>query len=74
VVNYASLGVCFVGDFTKEEPTVEQLASFLELREALEELLGGGWDKWRDMWIAPHKWIVTTECPGLNLEKAILWY
>jgi len=74
VVNYAALGVCFVGDFTKEEPTVEQLASFLELRAALEELFGGGWDKWRDMWVAPHKWISATECPGQNLEQAILWY
>lgn len=74
LVNYASLGICFIGDFTKEEPTVNQLASFLELRAALEELFGGGWDKWRDMWVAPHKWISATECPGQKLEHAILWY
>jgi len=74
VVNYASVGVCFIGDFTKEEPTVEQLASFNDLRAALEELFGGGWDKWRDVWVAPHKWINATQCPGQNLERALLWY
>lgn len=74
VVNYASVGVCFVGDFTREEPTIEQLAGFLQLREALQELLGGGWDKWREVWMAPHKWISATQCPGQNLERAILFY
>jgi len=73
-VNYQALGVCFVGDFTKEQPTQEQLDAFQALTVALSWLFSGGWGCQRDLWIAPHKWINATQCPGQNLEKAILWY
>ena len=61
--NHDSLAVCLVGNFDKEDPTPEQVAS---LRDVLTE-----WVDAHDidpLSIYPHKKFSNTSCPGGRLE------
>jgi hypothetical protein len=66
--NRESVGVCFTGDFTKGQPTPEQLDSGKKLMAALLHMLGLGRDA-----VVPHsRYVPTTACPGGNWWQAIL--
>ena len=54
--NATSVGICLLGDFTKGDPTDNQIASARELVFRL------GWP------VVPHKALMQTKCPG-NWDK-----
>ncbi len=56
-VNSASIGVCVVGDFTKDAPTREQIAACYNLGWAVKE-------KYPAIRIGGHSTFASTACPG----------
>ena len=56
-VNSVSVGVCVVGDFRRQVPTREQIASLVELGQWLRE-------QWPTLRVAGHQQFADTECPG----------
>ena len=64
--NHLVIGICLVGDFTKSNPTDEQILSahdlckfFLNDVQALPNICGKGWDV-----VVGHKELQATQCPG----------
>lgn len=72
IVNWVTVGVCFIGDFTKDEPTSAQLKTFWALWASLGEFVTWAHKRTRDLWVLPHRYVVSTECPGYKLEEALL--
>lgn len=70
-LNRQSVGVCLLGDFTKEDPTVHQIATARRLIYALNEFYGGGWHKFRGLYLVPHRLVTATQCPGRLVEDLI---
>jgi hypothetical protein len=70
-VNRHAVGVCLLGDFTREDPTVQQIDTARRLIYALNEFFGGGWHKFRGLYLVPHGLVTDTQCPGRLVEDLI---
>lgn len=69
--NYASIGICFAGNFEKTIPSEEMYAKGRALIAEIRE-------RWGDLPLEPHKKYSNTLCPGKNfkiskLEPLINW-
>lgn len=62
-VNTRTVGICLSGDFTKQEPSPQQLKSLKRLIKHLRKTLPQRLD------VYGHKDYGTTSCPGPNLYK-----
>jgi len=59
-INFRSIGVCLAGDFTKENPTPEQIYSMHMIVWNLQTMYGSR--------ILLHRETKNTECPGVDLR------
>ena len=74
--NDESVSVCVLGHYGtgRMEPTVAQLDTLRRLVwRVLPEFLGGGWGRYRGLYVIPHGRLVATECPGENLARSVVW-
>ena len=62
-VNTRTIGICLSGDFTKQEPSFQQLKSLKRLIKHLRKTLP------QRLAVYGHKDYGTTSCPGPNLYK-----
>jgi hypothetical protein len=74
LTNAESVSVCLLGHYGKQQPTTAQLDTLRSLVWwVLPEFVGGGWGRYRGLYVIPHGRLVTTECPGENLVDALVW-
>ena len=66
--NTSSISICLSGDFTKEEPSSEQLKSLKKLINYLRKVLP------QRLEVSGHKDFGTTSCPGPNLYKHLVQF
>jgi hypothetical protein len=60
-MNFKSVGICVVGDFTTYEPTIAQVKAVKKLVEHIRQIYG-------DIPARPHRYYANTKCFGTLLD------
>jgi len=71
-VDRRAFGVCFILDGTRDRPTDAQMTTFWKLLTSWDDFMTYETGSTRTLWILPHRFVVSTACPGDHLEAAIL--
>lgn len=66
-----SVGACVLGDLRERKPSGAQVEALRFLLACLHEFFGGGWGRYRGLWVVPHGAITGSECPGRLLDEFV---
>ena len=72
--NGEGIGVCVLGRYDRQQPSDTQIDTLRRLIwMVLPEFIGGGWGKYRGLYVVPHGRLVSTLCPGSNLLDDLIY-